>query len=97
MKVESQILKKSSFKTTHNGGFYKSSLKDKNKFSNKTSPSNFSREHTPQHIISKDISYTPNTLFAFRCDKRGGRGEREEFLFGSGYLRVWVRMREWGG
>jgi len=32
IKVESQILKKKSFKNTHNNGFYKSSWKDKNKF-----------------------------------------------------------------
>jgi len=33
IKVESQILKKTHFKTTHNVGFYKTSWKDKNKTS----------------------------------------------------------------
>jgi len=28
------------------------------------------------------------TLFASRCDNGGGRGEREELLFGSGYVRA---------
>jgi len=38
IKVESQILKKTFFKTTYNDGFYHSSWKDKNKTSSKTFP-----------------------------------------------------------
>jgi len=41
LKVESQILKKTNLKNTHNVGFYKSSCKDKNKISTKTFPSNY--------------------------------------------------------
>jgi len=36
IKVESKLLKKTYFKTTHNDGFYKSSWKDKNQTSSKT-------------------------------------------------------------
>ena len=39
IKVESQLLKKTQFKTTHNDGFYKTSWKDKNKTSSKAFPS----------------------------------------------------------
>jgi len=52
--VESQILKKTTFKNTHNDGFYKSSWKDKNKTSTKTFPSNFSKKTTSHHRVSKD-------------------------------------------
>jgi len=54
IKVESQILKKNSFKNTHNDGFYKSSWKDKNKFQNQDFPFNFSKESTSQHQHFKD-------------------------------------------
>jgi len=46
IKVESQILKKTSFKTTHNDGFYHSSWKDKNKTSSKKIPSKFMKDTT---------------------------------------------------
>jgi len=47
--VESEILKKTTFKNTHNDDFYKSSCEDKNKISTKTFPSNFSKETTSYH------------------------------------------------
>jgi len=37
-------LKKTSFKNAHNYDFYKSSWNDKNKYSTKTFPSNFSKK-----------------------------------------------------
>ena len=49
IKVESQILKKTYFKTTHNDGFYHSSWKEKNKTSSKTFPSNLWK--TPLTIL----------------------------------------------
>ena len=48
IKVESQLLKKTSFKNTHNDGFYKSTWKGKNQFSKQDNPSNCSKESTPQ-------------------------------------------------
>jgi len=54
IKVESQILKKTTFKNTHNDGFYKSLWKDKNKNSTKDFPSNFSKETTSHDRVSKD-------------------------------------------
>jgi len=53
IKVESQVLKKTSFKNAHNDGFYKSSWKDKNKTSTKTYYSNFSKETTSHHRVPK--------------------------------------------
>jgi len=47
IKVESQVLKKKSFKNTHNDGFYKSSWKGKNKFQNQDSSYNFSKRNHP--------------------------------------------------
>ena len=45
--VESQLLNKDSFnKSTHNVDIYKTSWKDKNKFQNENSPSNF-QENPP--------------------------------------------------
>jgi len=58
IKVESQVLKKTSLKNTHNDGFYDSSWKDKIKFQTKTFPSNFSKETTSQNRVSKDHSFT---------------------------------------
>jgi len=52
IKVESQLLRKISFKHTHNDNFYNSSWKDKKKFHNQDIPSNSSKESTPQ--TSKD-------------------------------------------
>ena len=49
IKVESYILTKTTFKTTHHDVFYKSSRKDKNNISTKTSPSNFSKETTSSY------------------------------------------------
>jgi len=61
IKVESQILKKNTFKNTHNDDFYKSSWKEKNKFQNQDSPSNLSRESISQHQPSKD-NLSPSRL-----------------------------------
>jgi len=36
-------------------------------------------------------------FFVSGCDQGGGRGEREEFMFGFVYLKVWVRMGERSG
>ena len=55
IKVESQLLRKTSFKHTHN--FYNSSWKDKNKFPKHDNPSNSSKESNPQ--TSKD-SHSPS-------------------------------------
>jgi len=51
-------LKKTTFKNTHNDGFYKSSWKDTNKNSTKNSPSNFSKETTSYQKVSK---HNPST------------------------------------
>ncbi|XP_068486692.1 uncharacterized protein [Phaseolus vulgaris] len=59
VKVESQLLRKTSFKHTHNDGFYNSSWKDKNKFHNQDIPSNSSKESTPQ--TSKENSSPSRT------------------------------------
>jgi len=53
IKVESHLLKKTTFQNTHNDGFYTSSRKDANKISTKTSPSNFSKDTTSHHKVSK--------------------------------------------
>ena len=60
IKVESQVLKKITFKNTHNDGFYKSSWKDTNKNSTKTSPSNFSKETTSHQKVFKHNPSTSN-------------------------------------
>ena len=70
IKVESHILTKITFKTTHHDGFYKSSGKDKNNISTTNSPSNFSKETTSSYKVFKDkpstctptVSYTHLTL-----------------------------------
>ena len=61
IKVESQLLKKTNLKNNHNDGFYKSSRKDKNKISSKTFPSNFSKETTSNHRVSKPSTSTPKS------------------------------------
>ena len=61
IKVESQLSKKTHFKTTHNDGFYKSSWKDKNKVSSKTFPSNFVKDSTYNPRNSKPSTYTPKS------------------------------------
>jgi len=61
IKVESQVLKKNSFKNTPNDGFYKISWKDKTKFQNQDSPSNFSKVTTPHHKYSKDKPFPPKS------------------------------------
>ena len=53
IKVELYLLK-TTFKNTHDDGFYNSSRKDANKISTRISPSNFSKQTT-----SKKVS-TPN-------------------------------------
>jgi len=52
IKVESQLLKKTSFKHTHNDGFYNSYWKGKSNFSKQDNPSNSSKESIPR--TSKD-------------------------------------------
>ena len=37
---------------------------------------------------------TFKALFLFGCDKGGWRDEHVEYMFGSVYLKVWVRMGE---
>jgi len=61
--VESQILKKTTFKNTHNDVFYKSPWKVKNKISTKTYPSNFSKETPSHHRVSKEkpSTFTPKS------------------------------------
>jgi len=61
IKVESQISKKTTFKNTPNDGFYKSSGKDANNISTKTSPSHFSKEITTHQKVSKDHHSTSTT------------------------------------
>jgi len=61
IKVESQVLKNTSFKNTHNDDSYKFSWNDKNKFQTKTFPSNFSKESTSQNRVFKDNSSTPKS------------------------------------
>jgi len=51
--MESQILKKTTLKNTHNDGLYKSSWKDK-KNSTKNYLSNFSKETPSHHRVSKE-------------------------------------------
>jgi len=79
IKVESQISKKTTFKNTHNDGFYKSSWKDANKISTKASPSNFSKETTTHQKVSQDNlststprspTKTPN-IKCFKCLRFG--------------------------
>ena len=61
IKVESQLLKKTHFKTTHNDDFYKSSWKDKNQTSSKTFPSNFVKDSTYNPKVSKPSTFTPKS------------------------------------
>jgi len=61
IKVDSQVLKRNSFKNTHNDDFYKSTWKDKHKFQNQDSPSNISKETTPHHKNYKDKASTPKS------------------------------------
>jgi len=73
--VESHILTKTTFKTTHHDGFYKSLGKDKNNISTKTSPSNFSKETTSSYKVFKDKPSTctpksptkPSSTKCFEC------------------------------
>jgi len=48
IKVESQLLRKTSFKHTHNDGFNNASWKDKNKFRKQDNSSTSSKESTPK-------------------------------------------------
>ena len=61
IKVESQLSKKTHFKTTHNDGFYKSSWKDKNKVSSKKFPSNFVKDSTYNPRNFKPSTSTPKS------------------------------------
>ena len=79
IKVESQLLKKTPFKNTHNDGFYKSSWKDTNKNSTKTSPSNFSNETTSHQKVSKhnpspSTPKSPTKTSSTKCFKCLGFG-----------------------
>jgi len=77
IKVESQLLKKTNFKNTHNGDFYKSSWKDKNKISTKTFPSNFSKETTSNHRLfnpSTSTRKSPTKTLNIKCFKCLGFG-----------------------
>jgi len=79
VKVESQVLKKNSFKNTHSDDFYKSSWKGKTKtkIQNQDSPSNFSKETTPHHKESRDKPYTsklPTKTLSQKCFKCVGFG-----------------------
>ena len=75
IKVESQLLKKTTFKNTHNDDFYKSSRKDTNKNSTKTSPSNFLKQTTSHQKVSKNnpSTFTPksptktSSIKCFKC------------------------------
>jgi len=79
IKVESQVLKRNSFKNTHNDGSYKSYWKDKHKIQNQDSPSNFSKETIPHHKNSKDKPSTstpksPTKISSQKCFKCLGFG-----------------------
>jgi len=75
IKVESHILTKTTFTTTHHDGFYKSSMKDKNNISTTTSPSNFSKETNSSYKVFKDKPSTftpksptkPSSTKCFKC------------------------------
>jgi len=72
IKVKSQVLKRKSFKNTHNDDFYKSSCKDKQKFENQDSVSNFLKETTPHHKNYKDKPSTiksPTKTLTKKCFK----------------------------
>jgi len=58
IKVESHLLKKTTFQNTYNDGFYTSSRKDANKISTQTFPSNFSKDTTSHHKVSKINPFT---------------------------------------
>jgi len=79
IKVESQLLKKTSLKNTHNDGFYKSSWKDINKNYTKTSPSNFSKQTISHQKVSKHNPSTstpkaPTKTSSTKCFKYLGFG-----------------------
>jgi len=61
IKMKSQLLKKPTFKYTHNDGLYKSSWTDTKKNSTKTFPSNFSKETTSHQKVSKHNPSTSTT------------------------------------
>ena len=61
IKVESQFLKKTHFKTTHNDGFYTSTWKDKNETSSKTFPSYFVKDSTYNPRVSKPSTSNPKS------------------------------------
>ena len=75
IKVESHIWMKTTFKTTHHDGFFKSSGKDKNNISTTTSPSKFSKETTSSYNVFKDKPFTstpksptkPSSTKCFKC------------------------------
>ena len=76
---ESQVLKKTTFKNTHNDDLFKSSWKDKNKISTKTYPSNFSKETPSHHRVSKEKPSTstpksPTKMLSRKCFKCLGFG-----------------------
>jgi len=79
IKVESQILKKTTFKNTHSDDFYKSSRKDANNIYTKSSPSHSSKEITTHQKVSKDHLFTfttksPTKTSNMKCFKCLGFG-----------------------
>ena len=75
IKVESQLLKKSSFKHTHNDGFYNSSWKGKHQFSKQVNPLNSSKESTPQkEHPSPSRTKSPTKTSSTKCFKCLGFG-----------------------
>jgi len=71
IKAESNFLKKTSFKYTHNDDFYNSTWKGKNHISKQDTPSNFSKESTPQkeHPHSSRTK-SPTQTSSQKCFKR---------------------------
>ena len=72
IKVESQLLKKTSFKHTHNDGFYNSSWKDKNIFPKQDNPSNPSKESTLQTYkdnLFPSVTKSPTKTSNKKCFK----------------------------
>nr|AFN88195.1 phytoalexin-deficient 4-2 protein [Phaseolus vulgaris] len=61
IKVESHLLKTTTFKHTHDDGFYNSSWKDTHKPFTKTSPSNFSNQPTSKPKVSTQNPSTPKS------------------------------------
>jgi len=79
IKVESHILTKTTFKTTHHNDFYKSLRKDKNNISTTFFPSNFSKETSSSYNVFKDkpsnsTPKSPTKTSSTKCFKCLGFG-----------------------